>query len=137
MPKGDACFYCRNAISGRVLNDGNFQEVLKNPSVGGWGYDCRLGLENESLNGGPRVAASCSGFDPRIGFQIEGYYTHMWFEKKPHGCLTWIIQGDGEFPVSDDDAEELLEFSICDFTEIENFVRFWGKELRKRGWIAD
>ena len=142
MSKGDACFYCRNSTNGR-------------PDTIGWIYDCKLGIDNRDLNGGSNVAATCPGFDPRIGFQMGGYYTHMWFETDPpttqdeidkHGieltqdrCLTWIIQGDGEFPIGESNVMQRarLEFHICDFTQIERFVEFWGKELRKRGWIAD
>lgn len=66
------------------------------------------------------------------GFQIGGYYTHMWFEQDGD-CLTWHIEGDGMFPT----PGRTIEFHICDFRQIEKFVKLWGRELRKRGWIAE
>jgi len=37
-----------------------------------------------------------------MGFQIGGYYSHMWFEgddpDDPDGCLEWKICSNGEFP---------------------------------------
>ena len=72
------------------------------------------------------------------GFQIGGYYTDMDFEIDNYctdmdPCLRWLIFSDGEFPR---DAAE-IEFHICDFRQIERWVKYWGKELRKRGWITE
>ena len=67
------------------------------------------------------------------GFQIGGYWNKMHFEDDGGGCLKWHIHGDGQFP--SDNESDWIEFHICDFTQIEEFVKFWGKELRKKGLI--
>lgn len=141
----NACFYCR---AGRRV-DG--QGHIPDPE-----YVCLKNQPNAHLVGGIEAAGQCPQFDPRVGFQMGGYYTHMWFETDPittaeevaaHGpkvaqnrCLTWYIQGDGEFPIQDGDVEagyKMLEFHLCDFRQLEDFIKFWGTELRKRGWIYD
>lgn len=127
--KGDACFHCKHQINAHV------HTVVENgrERSNGWWYDCALDLPNEHLNGGVKIAMTCPSCDPMEGFQMGGYYTHMWFEDDG-GCLEWVIQGNGEFPTELGDETKQLRFHICDFTQIEQFVKFWGKELRKRGW---
>lgn len=120
-----ACFFCRNSINSRP-----------NPDGVGWIHDCKLGLDNPH----PPAAGArkfedvlqCPGASPRWGFQIGGYYTHMWLEQDGD-CLTWYIEGDGMFPT----PGKTMNFHICDFKQIERFVRLWGQELRKRGWVDD
>jgi len=71
--------------------------------------------------------------DENPGFSIGGYYSHIWFERDGD-CLTVRIGSNGDFPR---DGDEAAEFHICDFTQIEKCVLFWGKELRRRGWVED
>jgi hypothetical protein len=60
----------------------------------------------------------------------------MHFEwDEPDGCLEWIIHGDGEFP--SDDPKVWIQFHICDFKQIEEWIKVWGTELRKRGIVVD
>lgn len=94
----------------------------------GWYIPCRLGIKNEGL----QDIKHCPQYNPNNGFQIGGYYSHMHFEQDG-GCLKWIIHSNGEFPQND--PEQFIQFHICDFRQIEEWVKFWGKELRKRGWI--
>ena len=83
------------------------------------------------------LVVECPGGEPQEGFQIGGYYSHMWFERQDqleaNGCLEWMICSDGEFP---SDTPE-TQFHLCDFRQLEQFVAFWGKELRRRGWVSD
>ncbi len=132
MSKGGACFYCRHSVN------------KSNSATHATYFDCEFGIDNSEMNGGVEQVIACPQGDPRRGFQMGGYYTHMWFEVdgmppetagNPNPCLTWHIQGTGDFTTQD--GEPHTEFHICDFTQIEDFVRFWGKELRKRGWITD
>lgn len=116
-----ACFYCRNAINGRV-------------TAPGWTYDCTKGINNKKMDGGVEQALTCPECDLRLGFQIGGYYTHMYFERDGT-CLEWHISSDGEFPITDEDNRESMNLHVCDFEQIEIFVKVWGAELRRRGWI--
>jgi hypothetical protein len=116
MSKGPACFYCKNSKNGR-------------PAEIGWSYDCSFGLDNSKLVGDVDDVLKCKKGDPRVGFQIGGYYTHMWFEKDGD-CLSWIIASDGEFPT--DDPKKFIVFHICDFEQLKDFVEFWGKELHRK-----
>lgn len=96
----------------------------------GWYHPCKLGLPNEDL----QDLSLCHRFEPNMGFQMGGYYTHTHFEGFPNsGCIELIIHGDLEFPKTD--QIEWIRVHICDFTQIEDWVAFWGKELRRRGWI--
>ena len=129
MGKGQACFDCRNCDDKRSHTDRI-----------GWRHYCKLGMSNSKMNGGIEQVLDCPNGQPRLGFQMGGYYTHMWFEpyyietdNGPGFCLNWIIKGDGEFPRD----EPELQFHICDFTQIEAWVKFWGKELRKNGFIEE
>lgn len=79
-----------------------------------------------------QIVANCPGGEPQLGFQIGGYYSHMWFEQDG-SCLNWHIASDGEFPTD----EPGINFHICNFKQIERFVDFWGTELRKRGLIGE
>jgi hypothetical protein len=125
MSKGDGCFYCRNC-----------GESTPSKSTG-WDYKCKLGMSVSPLTDkGVEGVLECPKGKPRVGFQIGGYYTHMWFEgetEEDNCCLEWMIQSDGEFPRDYPD----IQFHICDFSQIERFVEFWGKELRRRGVIKD
>lgn len=125
--KGSACFYCQHSTNRR-------------PDVIGWKYDCQFHLENTEMNGGVEDVIACSHGVPRVGFQIGGYYSHMWFEPEIHHntpepgqCLRWIIASDGQFPT--DDPDNMIEFHICDFEQLERFVRFWREELERKGLL--
>lgn len=76
------------------------------------------------------IVAKCQGGEPRLGFQIGGYYSHMWFEEDG-SCLLWKICSDGEFPTN----EPQIVLHVCDFRQIERFVEFWGRRLRETGLI--
>lgn len=128
--KGDACFRCRHQTNHRIdfIEDANGHKVPN-----GHAYDCALGIDNTNLNGGLEVAMTCPSCEPMKGFQMGGYYTHMWFEDD-EGCLTWVIQGDGDFPTELGDEEKQMRIHICDFGQVEEFVEFWVKEFEKRKW---
>ena len=96
------------------------------------------------MNGNVEQVLACPKGEPRIGFQIGGCYTHMWFEYcgtppadggVPNACLEWHIASDGKFPTQDNSSG--IQFHICDFEQIEAFVAFWRAELRRRGWVTD
>ena len=134
MSKSEACFYCRNC------GESEIDKIS-------WRYNCKLGIDNTGFDDAKIISEKCQGFNPRNGFQMGGYYTHMWFERgdkarfpPPEGgetpCLEWIIQGDLKFPIPNNVQREPTRIHICDFTQIESWVEFWGKELRKRGWIS-
>lgn len=126
-----ACFYCNNSeyLHQHVEKDGKFYPQ----------YKCRKNLsmpDHQYPRSDVEIVLECPGGDPRYGFQIGGYYTHMWFERdEPNSCLEWMIASDGEFPSQNGEPE--ISFHICNFKQIERFVEFWGKELRRRGWIVD
>lgn len=123
MGVGGACFYCRHHTNGRIEESG-------------WSYDCKLGIDNRDKNGYVEDVIACEKGAPQIGFQIGGYYTHMWFESNDNDtdpCLEWIICSDGQFPVDDD--KDGIGFHVCGFYQLEHFVEFWGKELRRKGII--
>lgn len=126
MSKGDACFYCNNCCN-QTIDDI------------GWKYDCNLGIENTEFKNKSTIQNQCSKFDSREGFQIGGYYTHMHFVNhspdEPNSCLEWMIQGDLNFPKSD--PTEFTSIHLCDFRQIEEWVKYWGTELRRRGWVKD
>jgi hypothetical protein len=119
--KSNECFDCLNQGKGILAeNDG-------------WYHPCKFGHKNEGL----KDIATCEDYSPNKGFQIGGYYSHMHFEyEKDAGdqCVEWIIHSDGKFPT--DKEEDFIKFHICDFTQIEEFVKFWGKKLREDGVIA-
>lgn len=125
------CFYCRNYLNARA-----------NPDGPGWVYDCRLGLDTSTIAYNPEAVTACPSGDVQLGFQIGGYYRHMWFDGETPvfigggatigGCLDLHIQGDAEFPQG-----ESMEFHLCEFQQLEEWVAFWGKELRRRGWVVD
>ena len=117
MAKGGACFYCRNSINAKI-------------NAPGWSYDCKFGIDNSEMNGDVDQVVQCAKGLPRFGFQMGGYYTHMWVEGESD-CLEWKIQGNLEFPT--DDGEAPLSIHICNFGQIEEFVEFWGRYLRDKG----
>ena len=138
MPKGTACFYCRNSIKPRSEED-----------IEEWAYRCKYGIDNTEMNGHGTIppydslslVINCPKGSPRLGFQIGGYYTHMWFENdvdsslpiEPGSHLKWCIASDGDFPTENDETG--IEFHICDFEQIEQFVKFWKKEIKRRRLI--
>jgi hypothetical protein len=93
------------------------------------------------MDGEVEQVVACPEGEPQIGFQIGGCYTHMYFERAANNvtenCLDWHILSDGEFPVHGNNrpGKQPIQFHICDFTQLEAFVEFWGKELRRRGWV--
>ena len=121
--KNNNCFYCLNGGKGILAEDG------------GSYHPCLKGISNEGL----QDVKSCPSHEENKGFQIGGYYTHMHFipygAPEPGVCLTWTIHGDGDFPT--DDPSKFISFHICDFKQIEEWVKVWGIELRKRGWIEE
>lgn len=120
------CFYCRKS-----KRDTGF-------SGPGHRYKCKEGRPNKHI--GENDCDKCDGYDPQIGFQTGGYYTHMWFEnggEENNTCMDWVIYGNLEFPAGHDNGVEPTIIHICDFKQIEEWVKFWGKELRKRGWVDD
>ena len=122
MAKGSGCFNCRHHTNGRI-------------EVPGWSYDCQLGIVNDHIME-REDCRLCPHFSPNIGFQIGGYYTHMWFTRDGD-CLNWHIQGDGQNPIAEEDqSRQPLEFHLCEFEQLESFVKFWGEELRRRGWVG-
>jgi len=117
--KSNKCFYCLNKGEGVAADKG-------------YHYPCTKGIENEGL----QDISKCEKYSPCNGFQIGGYYTHMHFEQEEHAdCLEWVIHSDGEFPTEDE--EQMIQFHICDFEQIEKWVEFWGKRLRENGMIKD
>lgn len=125
------CFYCRNSV--------HIEGGTAPRANGGFHhqYRCKMGLrmpDRRKAVDDIDIVRQCPSGAPQLGFQIGGYYSHMWFEgDEPDGCLEWKICSDGEFP--SEKAE--IEFHICDFKQIESFVAFWGKELRRRGVVTD
>lgn len=120
--KNNECFYCLNHGEGKPADNT------------GWYHPCKLGIENEGL----REIEKCEKWKPNKGFQIGGYYSHMHFEfdeNNSNECMEWVIHSDGEFPR--DNPNEMIKFHICDFRQIEEWVKFWGKYLRERGAIVD
>lgn len=119
--KVNNCFYCLNADHKNGIN------VDGEP---GWYYPCNLDIENQGLEN----ISSCEKYSMNHGFQMGGYYTHMHFEIDGC-CLQWVIHGDGENPKND--KNDWSRVHICDFRQIEEWVKVWGKELRARGWINE
>ena len=128
-----ACFHCRC---------GKHEDQMVPRAGGGFHHQftCSKGLPMPSSGSGKsdvELVVECPGGEPQEGFQIGGYYSHMWFERQDqleaNGCLEWMICSDGEFP---SDTPE-TQFHLCDFRQLEQFVAFWGKELRRRGWVSD
>ena len=58
------CFDCLNHGEG---------ELAENT---GWYRLCKFGIENNGL----QEIEKCEKYEPNVGFQIGGYYTHMHFE---------------------------------------------------------
>lgn len=100
----------------------------------GFYYSCKLNIENNGLED----TKSCPSYSMNQGFQIGGYYSHIHFEcneEVPNECMEMIIHSDGEFPT--EDTEKQIKFHICDFRQLEYFVKVWGDYLRKKGVIDD
>lgn len=119
--KGSGCFKCRNSCNPKVEQGA------------GWSYDCKLGIDNIKINSMKDVV-KCEHGAPRLGFQVGGYYSHMWFDVEPEeGCLEWVICSDGDFP--EDNPDAFIRFHICDFEQIETFIKFWRSELERQGLL--
>lgn len=106
--KGSACFYCENSIQGSD------------------GFTCELELDNSHLDGGINTAILCENVSLQYGFKIWDRYTHMTIKKDGH-CLEWNIKGDGRDP--QELPENQLFLHICDFEELEKFVKFWREQI--------
>lgn len=120
--KNNNCFYCKN-------HDRDKGVIAENT---GWYHPCIKGNENEGL----KEIKSCKDYIPCNGFQIGGYYSHMYFEaEEENGCMEWIIESDGEFPTQD--KNRIISLHICDFRQIEECIKLWGKWLREKGYIND
>jgi len=120
--KNNECFDCLNH------GEGKFAENT------GWYHPCKFGIKNEGM----KEVEKCPKFLPNKGFQIGGYYsfTHFEFSKDvPNECMELFFHSNGEFPK--DDEEEFIQFHICDFTQLESWVKYWGKYLRKVGAVND
>ena len=120
--KNNNCFYCLHHKDGvRAENKG-------------WYHPCKFGIKNEDLQN----IEKCEKYEPNNGFQIGGYYSHIHFEydkETSNECMEMIIHSDGEFPT--EERKEQIKFHICDFRQIENFVKIWGEYFRKTGVIND
>jgi len=122
--KNNDCFNC-------LHHDNDNGGIAENK---GWYHPCKLNVDNDGL----QDVKSCEKYAPNKGFQIGGYYTHMHFEHiegQIDKCLNWVIHSEGEFPTSDE--KEQIVFHICNFKQIEEWVKFWGEHLRKEGIIKD
>lgn len=113
------CFNCRNREEKRPLN----------PEV------CRKGHKPLTCKS-VKDLSMCPDFSPCVGFQIGGYWSHMWFTSENPGhvdaCLRWHICSDGEFPTETPG----MSFHICSFVQLEKFVEFWRWELERQGCIS-
>ncbi|KKN66945.1 hypothetical protein LCGC14_0466250 [marine sediment metagenome] len=118
--EGSGCFKCQNSCNPTVIQGR------------GWAYECSLNVDNSEIHTLDDML-KCEKVNPQFGFQVGGYYTHMWFTEEADGCLEWVICSDGEFPI--DNSEEFIRFHICSFEQIESFVKFWRKELEKRDYL--
>lgn len=122
--KNNRCSYCLKHGEGQLTENT------------GWYHSCTLGKENDGLQN----IEECEGYYPNRGFQIGGYYTPIHFEVasgygEVNSCMEMVIHSNGEFPR--EDPEEQIVFHICDFKQIEKFVKVWGDYFRKTGVIKD
>ena len=110
--KNNNCFYCLNHKEGQLADNT------------GWYHPCKLNIKNEGIQN----VKECPSYSPNIGFQIGGYYSHIHFEYNkdlPNDCMEMIIHSDGEFPT--DDTDKQIQLHICDFKQLEQFVKEWGE----------
>lgn len=125
-----ACFNCLN--SRKV-------DAFEPREGGGFHHQsrCAKGLRQPDAERGvdsDEIMMRCPEVSPSVGFQIGGYVSHTWFENGGDGgCLDLVIASDGEFPTDG----EGMRFHLCDWRQVEEWVAFWGKELRRRGWVVD
>lgn len=120
--KNNRCFDC--------LNHGEMIAAENN----GWYNECKLNVENNGMEN----IEECEHYFPCNGFQIGGYYSHVHFEfesEECNDCMEMILHSDGEFPT--DDPSKMLRLHLCDFRQLEKFVKFWGKYFRKKGIVKD
>lgn len=120
--KNNECFDCLNH------GKGFFAENT------GWYHQCKHGIENEGLQN----VKECKKYSPNTGFQIGGYYSFVHFEfnkTKVNDCMEMIIHSNGEFPT--EVAAEQIQLHICNFKQLEHFVKEWGMYFRKIGVVKD
>ena len=120
--KNNNCFYCLNHLDG---------ELAENT---GWYHPCNLGIKNEDLQN----VKECENYFPNTGFQIDGYYSHVHFEfnkLQKNSCMEMIIHSNGEFPT--ENSHEQIQLHLCDFRQLEHFVKEWGEYFRKIGVVTD
>ena len=121
------CWKCRNSREVEAKTINSLLGPNDNGSRCGKGHTHTEPMTLESCE-------QCPDFAPRVGFQVGGYYSHMWFEQIGKDCLEWIMQTDGDFPIHDDDnpnGRQPLQLHLCGFQQLEAFVNFWGRWLRK------
>lgn len=119
--KNNNCFNCLNR------GEGELKEIT------GWYYPCKLDIQNENIQN----IKECSSYIPNNGFQIGGYYSHIHFEydkEQIDKCMEMIIHSDGKFP--EEEPENQIQFHICDFKQLEEFVKEWGEYLRSIGVVS-
>jgi len=119
--KNNDCFYCIHYKDGEIAENN------------GWYHPCGIGIQNEGL----KNIKECENYSPNTGFQIGGYYSHIHFEfdkDNPDSCMEMTIHSDGEFPT--EETEKQIQFHICDFKQLESFVKEWGDYLRKVGAVS-
>lgn len=119
--KNNDCFNCLNCGEGKLAENT------------GWYHPCKLNIENEGL----KNVKECKSYSPNKGFQIGGYYSHIHFEynkEKVDECMEMIIHSDGEFPK--EDSEYQIKFHICNFKQLEDFVKEWGEYFRTIGVVS-
>lgn len=118
--KNNNCFYCLNHGKGQLAENK------------GWYHPCKLGIQNEEL----QDVKTCPKYSPNMGFQIGGYYSHIHFDvTEPNGCMEMVIHSDGTFPTEDPNAQ--IKLHLCDFTQLEQFVKEWGEYFREKGIITE
>ena len=123
--KVNKCFDCIN-------HDPEDHDNVKDEP--GWYHGCKLKIPNEGL----KSIIDCKSYEPNKGFQIGGYYSQVHFElgsKEPNPCMEMFIHSDGEFVTHDE--SEMMQFHLCDFRQLEDWVKFWGDHFRKKGVIID
>lgn len=144
MANGLGCFYCRRYTNKTAWKSTLIGNIVEFNPIPGPRQFCQLGLDTSKIDSLEDVVA-CPKGEPQLGFRIGGYYRHMWFEgdipqvfengSRIGGCLEWFIGGviGGETDFSG--TGNVMEFHLCDWKQIERWVKFWGRELRRRGWV--
>lgn len=120
--KANNCFNCLNHCEGQIADDN------------GWYHSCKFKIDNDGFQN----IKNCKKYYPNKGFQIGGYYSHIHFiydRNNVNKCMEMIIHSDGEFPT--EEKIKQIQFHICDFRQIEHFVKEWGDYFREKGVIKD